>query len=364
MVQTRGRGRTITAGSAISGTPVAGIVEVAARAGVSPATVSRALRGLTGVSVEKQAAVTRAAADLGYVVSASASALARGRTSAVGVLAPWISRWFFTAVIEGAQDLLANRGYDVMLYPLGANAGPDAPAVRTRTLAKRVDGVLALNVPAGVGADALQALPLPVVTVGSAVSGLSGVAVDDEAVGHLATRHLIELGHEEITFLGLDPDREYGFRVAGNRQSGYARAMREAGLPTGTRLTTMTGFSVRGGEAALEHQLLLVDGDIAALPTAIVAVSDEVAMGIVYAARQRGLRVPEDLSVVGVDDHDLAYLFELTTIGQPVREQGRIAADLLLTQMLDPGHRVQTVTVPVDLIERKSTAPPRVRRNR
>lgn len=360
----RTRVRTVAQGSAWGGTSAVGIAEVAARAGVSPATVSRALRGLTGVSAEKQRAVQAAAAELGYVASASASALALGRTSAVGVLAPWISRWFFTAVIEGAQDLLSGRGYDVMLYPLGANAGPDAPAVRTRTLAKKVDGVLALNVPGGVGAAALADLPLPVVSVGSGIPGVSGVSVDDEAVGHLATRHLIELGHRRIAFLGLDPDRRYGFTVASDRHLGYLRALRESALPIGPHLTSLTGFSVQAGEAALEHQLMLAGWDPGALPTGIVAVSDEVAMGIVYAARERGIRVPEDLSVIGVDDHDLAYLFGMTTIGQPVREQGRIAADLLLAQMLDPGCPMQTIKVPAGLIERKTTAPPRTDRKR
>ena len=360
----RTRVRTVAQGPTWGSSSVVGIAEVAALAGVSPATVSRALRGLSGVSADKRRAVRAAAAELGYVASASATALALGRTSAVGVLAPWISRWFFTAVIEGAQDLLSDRGYDVLLYPLGANAGPDAPAVRTRTLAKKVDGVLALNVPGGVGPNALASLPMPVVTVGSEVAGVSGVSIDDEAVGYLAARHLIELGHQRIAFLGLDPDTEYGFMVADDRHRGYLRAMREAGLAAGPHLTSLTGFSVQAGEAALEHQLMLAEWDSNALPTGMIAVSDEVAMGIVYAARQRGIRVPEDLSVIGVDDHDLAYLFELTTIGQPVREQGRIAADLLLTHMLDPGHPVTTIRVPAGLIERRTTAAPRAGGNR
>ena len=103
--------------------PMIGIVEVAALAGVSPATVSRALRGLPGVSAATRENVEQAAARLGYVASPSAAALTTGRTGAIGVLAPWISRWFFSAVIEGAQEIVGQQGYDTLLYPLGANAG-------------------------------------------------------------------------------------------------------------------------------------------------------------------------------------------------------------------------------------------------
>jgi LacI family transcriptional regulator, repressor for deo operon, udp, cdd, tsx, nupC, and nupG len=337
-----------------------GIVEVAARAGVSPATVSRALRGIPGVSAATRLNVERAAAELGYVASPQASALARGRSSAIGVLAPWISRWFFSAVIEGAQDVVTEQGYDLLLYPLGANAGPEASSVNTRGLMKRVDGVLALNIPKTMGPAPLATLPIPIVSVGSSMPDIAGVQVDDVEVGYLATRHLIELGHRRIAFIGLDPDGMYGFTVAADRHVGYCRAMHEAGIEPEPALTETTGFAVEAGEAALEAQLALAGWDAAALPTAIVAVSDEVAMGVLYAARHRGIRVPQDLSVVGVDDHDLSYLFDLTTVGQPVREQGGIAARLLLDLIGGRSAPVPLVRkMEPGLIVRNTTAAPR-----
>ncbi|GGM08563.1 LacI family DNA-binding transcriptional regulator [Nakamurella endophytica] len=337
-----------------------GIVEVAALAGVSPATVSRALRGLPGVSASTRAAVRVAAEQLGYVASASASALARGRTSAVGVLAPWISRWFFAAVIEGAQELITSHGYDMLLYPLGANAGPDAGPVDARALHKRVDGVLGLNVPASMPTDSLRDLRVPLVTVGSTVPGLSGVQVDDVRIGLEATRHLLGLGHSRIGFLGLDPDDLYGFTVAADRHRGYVQALEQAGIEPDPRLTEVTGWAVQGGEAGLGHQLELAAAAGRTLPTAFVAVSDEVAMGALYAARCRGIRVPQDLSVIGVDDHDLSYLFDLTTVSQPVRRQGRLAAELLLEQM-EGGAAARPRVVQIDpgLVVRSTTGPPR-----
>lgn len=307
-----------------------GIVEVAARAGVSPATVSRALRGIPGVSVTTREKVEKAATDLGYVASPQASALARGRTSAIGVLAPWISRWFFTAVIEGAQDVVTAHGYDMLLYPLGANAGPDAQPVNTAGLAKRVDGVLALNVPVTMRPSALTTLNVPVVTVGSAIPGVVGVQVDDATVGRMATKHLLDLGHRRIAFIGLDPDEMYGFTVAQDRHRGFLQAMTEAGIDPDPELTEITGFAVEAGEAAMESLLAKAGWDPAGLPTAVVAVSDEVAMGMLYGARHRGVRIPQDMSIIGIDDHDLAHLFDLTTVAQPVRTQGAIAAELLL----------------------------------
>jgi LacI family repressor for deo operon, udp, cdd, tsx, nupC, and nupG len=340
--------------------PLIGIVEVAALAGVSPATVSRALRGLPGVSVATRENVEQAAAKLGYVASPSAAALTTGKTRAIGVMAPWISRWFFSAVIEGAQDVVGDQGYDTLLYPLGANAGPAASIIDTRALHKRVDGVLGLNVPLGLQPSSLRNLRVPLVTIGSTIPGVSGVLVDDAEVGYAATCHLLGLGHRRIAFLGRDPDDMYGFTVAADRERGYAKALRENNLEVDSALVGTTGFAVEAGSEAFDQLWERSGRQLARMPTAVFAVSDEVAMGVLYAARQHGVRVPEDLSVIGVDNHDMAYLFELTTIGQPVREQGRIAARMLLdhVQVAEPP-MPKVVRLNPGLIVRKTTAPPR-----
>ncbi len=340
--------------------PMIGIVQVAALAGVSPATVSRALRGLPGVSVTTRATVTDAAAALGYVASPSAAALTTGRTSAIGVMAPWISRWFFSAVIEGAHEVVSNEGYDTLLYPLGANAGPTAPVIDTRALHKRVDGILGLNVPLGLPPHALQNLRIPLVTVGSTIPGVSGVLVDDIEVGQAATKHLLELGHRAIAFMGTDPDQMYGFTVAADRQQGYEQALLDAGIIPDPSLIFETGFAIASGEQAMNRLWERAGRTLAAMPTAIFAVSDEVAMGILHAARNLGIDVPTDLSVIGVDNHDLAYLFDLTTIGQPVRNQGRIAARMLLDHVrLHEPLAPKVVRMDPGLVCRKTTTTPR-----
>ncbi|MET3804583.1 DNA-binding LacI/PurR family transcriptional regulator [Nakamurella sp. UYEF19] len=342
--------------------PMIGIVEVAALAGVSPATVSRALRGLPGVSVTTRENVARAAESLGYVASPSAAALTTGRTCAIGVLAPWISRWFFSAVIEGAQEVVGEQGYDTLLYPLGANAGPVAKVVvNTRALHKRVDGVLGLNVPLGLEPLSLNDLRIPLVTVGSMLPGVSGVLVDDVEVGYSATTHLMAIGHRRIAFLGRDPDDMYGFTVAADRERGYVKALREQRISVDPALIGVTGFAIEAGEQALMKLWAACGNQLARMPTAVFAVSDEVAMGVIYAARRLSIRIPEDLSVIGVDNHDMSYLFDLTTIGQPVREQGRIAALMLLDHVrTSEPSAPKVVRMNPGLIVRATTGPPRV----
>lgn len=335
----------------------AGIVEVAALSGFSPATVSRALRGLPGVSASTRQAVEEAAATLGYFPSPSAAALTTGRTNAIGVIAPWVSRWFFSAVVEGAQEVLAEQGYDLLLYPIGVGGGRRSGGLDTRSLTKRVDGLLALNVPlADQSIGSLRELRVPVVTVGTAVEGMSGVLVDNDEVGRIATQHLLDLGHRRIAFFGDDLEEMHGFTAAVDRHRGYDSTLRAAGIAPDPSLVQRTGFSIEGGEAALHRMFSHADG--LAPATAIFAVSDEVAMGALYAARERGLKVPDDLSVVGVDGHDFAYLFDLTTVSQPVRDQGRIAARLLLEQVNSQQPRPPSVvSVGCGLIRRSTTGP-------
>jgi LacI family repressor for deo operon, udp, cdd, tsx, nupC, and nupG len=336
----------------------AGIVEVAALSGFSPATVSRALRGLPGVSATTRLAVEQAAQQLGYFPSPSAAALTTGRTNAIGLIAPWVSRWFFSAVIEGVQEVLIEQAYDLLLYPVGLNSGRRSRGVDTRSLAKRVDGLLALNVPlADPSVISLLDLRVPVVTIGTAVQGMSGVLVDNVEVGRQATQHLLDLGHRRIAFLGDDLDEFNGFEVAGDRHRGYDLALRASGVEPDLTLSHRTGFSINGGEAGF-HRLYSQQGDGWEMPTAIFAVCDEVAMGIMYAIREHGLRVPQDLSVVGVDGHDFAYLFDLTTVSQPVRDQGRIAARLLLEQInTRPPRPPSVVSVGSTLIRRGTSGP-------
>lgn len=328
---------------------VAGILDVARVAGVSVTTVSRALRGLPGVSSATREAVVRAAEHLGYVPSPTAAALPTGRTRTVGILAPWVTRWFFTAAIEGANQVFATSGYDVLLF--AADPDHDLPKAKLRVLSKRVDGLLILCLP-WVSAAISRLAPTHVETVliGPGPENVAAVTIDDIAVGRTAAEHLLSLGHTRIGFAGGEPEDVPHLPVAEDRRTGVQQALLDAGQTLNEQDVYQGDFTVSAGENAARRWLAAG----ADRPTAMVCASDEVAMGLVFGVRAAGIDVPGELSVVGVDGHDMARLFGLTTVEQPVRAQGRIAAETLLAAL--GGTRAISTRVPIRLVVRGTSA--------
>lgn len=330
------------------------IRDVAEAAGVSIATVSRALHGLPRVSEATRRRVLDAAADLRYVASPSAASLASGQTMAIGVVAPFVNRWFFAGVVHAAEEVLRGAGYDLLLYSLGTDAAERRRAFSGDLLRKRVDGVLVLGLqPDDDEVDALSAAGGPVAIIGVAVPGWSSARIDDYATARCAMGHLIGLGHRRIAFLGGHPDDVLHADGAKDRQAGWYAALRDVGADPDPVLDETGHFTVAGGVAATHRLLALPEP-----PTAVFAASDEMAMGAMHVARRSGLRVPHDLSVIGIDDHEMAELFDLTTIAQPVAEQGAAAARMLLAALNDPTLEPTALTLPTSLVVRGTTAPP------
>jgi len=306
---------------------VAGIKDVAEAAGVSVATVSRALSGRGNVSAAAMTAVQQAAADLGYVVSSSASGLASGRTRNIGVLVPVINHWFYASVLEGICTALMREGYDTTLYQLSKDSQQRHQVFSDFLQRQRVDAVIAINVELSEQElVALHALNKPLVGVGGPLPKVPTLHVDDEAVSTLATEHLLSLGHTRIGFIGGTPEPDVDFQVPSPRRIGYERALSQAGLSVDPALCVGADFSMSQGYEVAKQLL----GNPATRPTAIFAASDEMAIGAILAARDLGLEVPKELSVVGVDDHELATLFSLTTIQQLPHQQGEMAVAMLM----------------------------------
>lgn len=333
-----------------------GIVDVARRAGVSVATVSRALRGLPGVSEATRESVRAVAVELGYVPSPSAAGLPTGRTGAVGVVSPETCGWYFQTIADTAASTLTAGGYDMLRYGLADVEKSRRTVVDTQLLRKRVDGLILVSLPLqDHEVEAMLAMRRPVVVVGPVVPGLSTVRIDDVEVGRVATRHLVDLGHTDIAFLGGDPDDHLGFPVSPDRRIGYEEVLADAGIAPDPRRVVPAKFTAEAGRDA--YRTLAGRGS---LPSAAFAASDEVAMGFAAAARADGVRIPDDLSLIGVDDHDLSWTFGLTTVAQPVRDEGRIAAESVLAQMVDgeADPTADVTTVPTRLVVRDTTAPP------
>lgn len=331
------------------------IKDVARAVDVSTATVSRALRGLPGVSETTRSRIVAEAERLGYEPSPSAVGLASGRTRTVAVIVPFVTQWYFAQVIQGAEAPLREAGYDLLLYNLGGRPEARQRVFSTSLLAKRADAVLLLGLkPSPEELDRLLTLGRPVALVGADAPGLGGVHIDDVAAARLATEHLLSLGHRRIGYIGGSLTTAVDFTAPSARLEGYRSALAAAGIPRDPALEDIGDFTVAGGGAA-GRRLLAGPGR----PTAIFAASDEMAIGVLRAARDLGIAVPEELSVVGVDDHELAEFFDLTTIAQPVREHGRLAAEQVLaglTGTRDP-RQAAPVVLSVHLIRRGTTAP-------
>lgn len=331
---------------------MATLEEVARRAGVSTATVSRALSGRGRLSDATRARVRAAAAELGYVTSVAASSLATGRSRSIGVLVPLLDRWFFANVLDGIATALAPHGYDITLYNV-----TDDPVQRTRLFDTslrrgRVDAVIALSV---IFTDAeaaqLAGLGLPLIGLGTPDRRLATLRVDDAEVARVATAHLLDLGHRAIAHIGQsNDDRGPGdIDIPTLRRRGFDAALADAGVRAAGFATT--DFTIDDGYRAARELLSATPR-----PTAIFAASDELAFGALFAARDAGLDVPRDVSVVGVDGHELSGFFGLTTIEQFPHAQGERAAEAALAALGEPV-AAPAASLPFELVTRTSTAP-------
>jgi LacI family repressor for deo operon, udp, cdd, tsx, nupC, and nupG len=329
----------------------AGILDVARRAGVSASTVSRSLRGSAKVSDRTRERVLRAAAELEYVPSPAASRLASGRTHAVGVIVPFATRWFFSEVLTGVEGPLREAGYDLLLYNVGDPAGR-AWFFGTMPLRRRVDAVLAVASSLDPAEQkALRALGVPLAVVGAPVDGFTRVGVDDRAGAVMAVRHLVLLGHRDIVMISGEPADPVGRATTAARRAGFEAALAEAGIAGRPDPVVPEPWGVTGGMRAMEQLLAS-----RRLPTAIFAESDEMALGALQVLRRAGLAVPGRVSLIGFDDHAMAPAGDLTTIAQPVRRQGELAARRLLAELA--GDPAGDVVLPTRLVVRGTTGPP------
>jgi DNA-binding LacI/PurR family transcriptional regulator len=324
--------------------------DVAARAGVSTATVSRALRGLPHVAEATRQRVLAAADELDYVISPTASRLATGRTTAVGVVVPFVGRWFFGQVIAGAEAQLRANGLDLLLFVL-PDLGARERFFADLPLRRRVDAVLTVALPLHRDElDALRGLDVPLAFVGGSAPGVSSVRIDEVAGARVAVQHLVNLGHERIAMIG-GGEESAAFSVPSDRRQGYRAALRAGGLPIDPRLEVAGGYTPAGGEQAMADLLAMPDR-----ATAVFVQSDEMALGAIRAVRRAGLRCPGDVSIVGFDGHELAEYTDLTTVVQPVRDMGE-RAGRILSEVLAGGAPTVEV-VPTHLVIRGTTGPP------
>lgn len=342
----------MTATAALPASPAvpASIAAVARHAGVSVATVSRVLNQQSGVRPATRDKVLAAVDALGYRMNHLARNLRTSESRLLLTMVPDVGNPFYAQIVRGIDTVARQHGYFVLLCDTGADAGRERSyfdLLRTH----RADGAICLDPDTIQQALAQESLDLPWVACceyDPAVP-VPYVGIDNRQAAADAVAHLLARGHRRIGLINSDER----YRYARQRQQGYLDALAAAGIdPRPQWQSTVQGLDYSAGSAAALAMMALADP-----PSAIFAVSDTLAIGVLSALRQLGKRVPQDVAVIGFDDIDIAAQIDpgLTTIAQPMRALGETAAQLLLQRLGAPQDEVRGVLLPHQLVIRGST---------
>lgn len=327
------------------------IADVAALAGVGIATVSRVLNRRGGVRPATRDRVVEAIDALNYRPSSLARGLSLQRTMVVAALLPWFTNPSAVQRVRGIVEGLSGSSYDLMVFDIESEER-QRHAFELFDRGDRADGLLVVStLPPEHEVERLRAARLPCVLIDAMHSDFPSIGVDDVAGGELATRHLLELGHRRVALIG-DPPPEFRYAWSRDRTRGYDRALAAAGIAP-------RGEYVREG-TRLPHVARAIAAELLSLPerpTAIFAASDTQAIGVLEAARSLGIRVPEELSVIGFDDIEVSAYVGLTTVRQPLLESGRRGARILLEALGGQAVEPLRELLPLELVVRSTTGP-------
>lgn len=329
------------------------IRDVARRADVSVATVSRVINDSPLVSDGTRQKVLDVIADLDYIPNPNAQRLSLGRTLTIGVILPFLTLPSFVERLRGVQSALEDSGYDLILYSVES---PPKIESYLKKLSRRdhIGGAIIISLPLDDAyVERFETAKIPAILLDAVHPRMNRVIVDDVAGGYKATRHLIDLGHRRIAFLSDYLENPFGFVSMRHRYQGYRQALAEAGLPF---VPTYHREGELGGREAFQEAKDLLSLQDA--PTAVFAASDTHAIGVLKAAHELGIRVPEQLSVIGYDGIRDAEYLDLTTVQQPLFDSGVESANILLASLVEPPESPLEVILPTELVVRGTTAPP------
>lgn len=329
------------------------IRDVAKRAGVGVGTVSRVLNDRPFVSEATRQKVISAIEALDYTPSPIARRLSLRKTLTIAAIVPFFTRPSFVERLRGVEYALADSEYDLVLFNVETTTKRDA-YFRDVPRRERVDGLLIISLsPHDADVDRFLKSRVPTVLIDAHHTKLSRAVIDDVAGGRLATQHLIDLGHRKIAYVSDQLQNPFNFVSSRDRCAGYRQALAEASLPF---LPEYHWQGEHGRQEAREmaRELLALPNP----PTAVFAASDTQAIGVLEAAQDVGLQVPDDLSVIGYDDIEIAEYLHLTNIRQPLFASGVEGVELLLESIVTSPSTPRQVLLPTKLIVRQTTAPP------
>jgi LacI family repressor for deo operon, udp, cdd, tsx, nupC, and nupG len=333
--------------------PQVNMADVARKAGVSTATVSRALRDLPGVGPETRERIRAVATSLSYVVSPEASRLSGGSTGRVALVVPTINMWYFASMLAGIERVLREADLDVLLYNVGG-AEDRHTFFDVLPARRKADAVVVFTLPIPEqDAERLDMMGVSVVIAGGRLLDYPCVRIDDRDAAHQAVGHLVHLGHRRIAMIRVSDPEGLDCTADIARHQGYCETLAAAGIEYDEKYVTTEPFSVDGGAHAMERLLSLRQP-----PTAVFAYSDEIAIAALRTLRRAHIHVPTQMSIVAVDDHPMADLHDLTTVHQPVEAQGELAGHMVLDLLHGRDLLERDLILPTHLVVRGSTAPP------
>ena len=333
------------------------IRDVARHAGVSVATASRALNGKDVVNPKTRDRILMVMEELGFSPSPAARRLSLGRTLTIGVVVSFLTRPQAAERLRGVDAVLTDSEFDLVIYNVESVQKRDH-YLGTLAQSQRTDGLIVMSLPPPDAAvPMLGRGPVPVVFIDvhtPSIAAMPRVVGDDAAGGALAARHLLDLGHTAIGFIGDALHDPFGFTSSHDREQGLTNELAHAGISIPDR---WVGHGAHGRYEArdLARQMLTA----AQRPTAIFTASDTQALGVIAAARELGLHVPDDLSVIGYDDVEAADYVGLTTVRQQLFESGRRGAEVLLAEIGSRSEEPHVVHLAPELVIRATTAPPK-----
>jgi LacI family transcriptional regulator len=325
------------------------IYDVAKRAGVSIATVSRFLNTPDKVNSDTRERVLAAIDALDFIPKAEARARAMQLTGRIGVITPFFTAPSFIQRLRGIAETLSPENYELVIYTVDSSNHLQG-YLSSLPLTGNLDGLIILSLPVGdIEVRRLIDHGLPAVLIEYPHPKLNCVEIDDVEGGYMATTYLLKKGHRRIAFLGDTDLPEYSIHPVNLRLSGFRRAIKEARIKLPDTFVRLAPYTQGQTRQVAKELLNLPDP-----PTAIFAATDFQALGVLKAARQLEIKVPEQLAVIGFDDLDMAEYADLTTISQHLDESGRLAVELLLGQIETPSRPPRHVKLPLTFIERQT----------
>ena len=323
------------------------IYDVARKAAVSIATVSRVLNNPERVTTHTRERVLATIEEVGFVPRPDAAERAYKRTGRIGVLAPFFTYPSFVQRLHGISAELADSDFELVIYNVDSSTRRDTHLVRLPAT-RRLDGLIIMALPLSEqAAQRLVDLSLDTVLIEGAHHAFSSIDIDNQYGGCVAAKYLVGQGHRRCAFVGDSVEPDYAIFNSQARLAGFRAGLAVAGIALPDQYVALAPHGLRPAREQA-HRLL----SLAEPPTAIFAASDTQAIGVLQAARERGLRVPADLAIVGFDDIEAAEFVGLTTIRQPLEESGRVAVELLRARLANGTRPVQHVQLPLTIVRR------------